>query len=122
MFFPASDWILAFVLTVALEVPVVLFVLRRVEPDLLRLAVLVAFANLATHPVVWYVISQLFLVGTPAFVIVAETWAIAAEALFFLAAIRGLALRQAVIVALAANVVSFLAGRLIGVLLPDFVR
>jgi len=122
MFFPVSDWFVAFVLTVALEAPVMLFLLRRDEPDLVRLGVLVLFANLATHPVVWYVITQLFLVGTPVFVLVAETWAIAAEAVFFVAAIRGLSVRRAIGAAVAANAMSFLAGRLIGGLWPDLIR
>jgi archaellum biogenesis protein FlaJ (TadC family) len=122
MFFPVSDWFLAFVITVVLEAAVVLFLLRRAEPDVLRLGLLVVFANLATHPVVWYVITQLLLVGTPGYVLVAETWAIAAEAVFFVVAIRGLSMRRAIVVAVAANAMSFLVGRLIGGLWPDLIR
>jgi hypothetical protein len=55
MFFPASGWFAAFVLTLAVEVPIAGHLLRRVEPDRLRLAILLVFANLATHPIVWYV-------------------------------------------------------------------
>lgn len=119
MFFPVSGWFVAFVLTVALEAPVVLYLLRRAEPSVLRLGLLVVFANLATHPVVWYVITQLLLVGTPGYVLVAETWAIAVEAVFYGAVVRGLSVRRAIVVAVAANAMSFLAGRLIGVLWPD---
>jgi len=122
MFFPVSDWFVAFVITVALEAPVVLFLLRRAEPNLLRLGVLVVFANLATHPVVWFVITQLLLVGTPGYVLVAETWAIAAEAVFYGAAIRGLSVRVATATAVAANATSFVAGRLIAGLWPDLIR
>lgn len=120
MFFPVSDWFPAFVITVALEIPVVLFLLRRAEPGLVRLGVLVVFANLATHPVVWFVITQLMLVGTPPYVLVAETWAIAAEALFYGTVIRGLSVRRAIVVAVAANGVSFAAGRLIRLVWPEF--
>ncbi len=122
MFFPVSDWFAAFVITLALEAPVVLFLLRRDEPSRLRLGLLVAFANLATHPVVWYVITQLLLVGSPGYVLAAETWAIAAEAVFFAIAIRGLSWRRAIAVAVAANATSFVVGRLIGVLSPDLLR
>ena len=65
MFFPASGWFAAFVLTLAIEAPIAVVLLRQAEPDLRRLGVLIVFANLASHPVVWYVISQLVLVGTP---------------------------------------------------------
>jgi hypothetical protein len=121
MFFPVSGWFVAFVITVAVEAPVVLLLLRRTEANLFRLGLLVLFANLATHPVVWYVITQLALVGTLGYVLVAETWAIAAEAVFYGATIRGLSVRRAIAVAVAANATSFVAGRLIGGLWPDLI-
>ncbi len=114
MFFPVSDWFTAFILTVAVEIPVALFLLRRVEPDRLRLVILVAFANLATHPAVWFVFTQLFLVGTPEYILAAESWAIAVEALFYAVTIRGISPRRAIAVALAANVASIAVGRLLG--------
>jgi hypothetical protein len=114
MFFPASGWFAAFVLTVAVEVPIAGYLLRRAEPDRLRLVLLVVFANLATHPIVWYVITQLFLVGTWEYVLVAESWAIAVEALFYAVAFRGLDPRRAIAVALVANAASFTAGRIVG--------
>ena len=122
MFFPVSGWFAAFVLTLAVEGPLVAFILRRAEPDLVRLGVLVVFANLATHPVVWYVMSQLFLVGTLEYTLVAETWAIAAEAVFYGAAIRGLSVRRAVAAAVAANAASFVVGQVIGELRPELFR
>ena len=122
MFFPVSGWFAAFVMTLATEAPVVAILLRRAEPDRVRLAILVVFANLATHPLVWYVFTQLFLVGTLEYVVAAETWAIAAEAVFYAAAIRGLSPRRAIVVSVAANAASFLAGRLIGQLWPELFR
>jgi hypothetical protein len=122
MYFPVSGWFAAFVLTLLVEAPLVAFLLRRAEPDLTRLGVLIVFANLATHPVVWYVISQLLLVGTPGYTLVAETWAIAAEAVFYGAAIRDLSWRRAVAVAVAANATSFGVGQLVGELRPDLFR
>jgi hypothetical protein len=122
MYFPASGWFAAFVLTLAIEVPVVVGFLRRAEPGRVRLGFLVVFANLSTHPLVWYVFTQLFLVGTLEYVVAAETWAIAAEAVFYAAAIRGLSARRVIAVAVAANATSFLMGRLIGQLWPELFR
>jgi hypothetical protein len=113
MYFPASGWFAAFVLTVAVEVPLAAYLLRRAEPERLRLLALVVFANLATHPIVWYVITQLLLVGTPEYVLVAEGWAVAVEALFYLVVLRGLDPRRAVVVAVVANAASYLAGRVV---------
>ena len=81
-----------FALTLLVEVPVVLAMLRRDEPNLARRAVLVVFVNLATHLVVWYVRDQLLDVGTIEYVVAAEAWAIGAEAVFYAAAVRGLPL------------------------------
>jgi hypothetical protein len=122
MFFPVSGWIAAFVLTLAIEIPIAGFLLRRAEPDRLRLVALIVFANLATHPVVWYVMPQLLLVGTPTFTLVAEGWATAAEAVFYAVTIRGLSPRRAIAVAVAANTASWLAGRVIGQVWPELFR
>ncbi len=118
MYFPASGWLVAFLLTVAVEAPIVAYLLRRAEPERLRLVALVVFANLASHPIVWYVITQPFLVGTLEYVLVAEGWAIVAEAVFYAVTIRGLDPRRAVAVAVVANVASFLAGWAVGELWP----
>jgi hypothetical protein len=122
MFFPVSDWFAAFALTVAVELPIAAYLLRRAEPALLRRVSLIVLANLATHPVVWFVITQLLLIGTPGYTLVAETWAIAAEAVFYGVMVRGLPARRAIAVAVAANAASFLTGRLIGSLSPDWFR
>jgi hypothetical protein len=111
LYVPVSSWFAAFALTLAVEVPLVLAMLRRVEPHLGRLAVLVVTVNLATHLVVWYVATQLLRVGTIEYVVAAETWAILAEALFYVAAIRGLTLGRAFLVSVIANLASFLVGR-----------
>ena len=118
MFFPASGWFAAFLLTLAVEVPVAGYLLRRTEPDRVRLVLLVVFANLATHPIVWYVLTQPFLIGTWEYMLVAEAWAVAAEAVFYVVVFRGLAARRAVGVAVAANAASFLVGRVVGELWP----
>ena len=72
-----------------------------------------------THPAVWFVFTQLFLVGTTEYVVAAESWAVAAEAAFYWAAVTGLTVRRAIAVALLANLASFVAGRLVTELWPE---
>lgn len=122
MYFPVSGWIAAFLVTLAIEAPIVAFLLRRAERSIVRRGALIVFANLTTHPVVWYVISQLLLVGTLGYTIVAETWATAVEAIFYAATVRGLSARRAIAVAVAANGTSWLVGRVVGGLWPDLFR
>jgi len=122
MYFPVSGWFAAFVVTLAVELPIAGYLLRRAGLDLLRLGLLIVFANLVTHPIVWFVIPQFVLVDTTTYTVTAETWAIAAEALFYWVAIRGLSARWALTVAIVANAASFLAGRLISQLWPELFR
>ncbi|HEU4674023.1 MAG TPA: hypothetical protein VFS32_14120 [Candidatus Limnocylindrales bacterium] len=121
MFFPVSSWFPAFVLTLAVEAPIVLAFLRPPAAELVRLAVLFVVANLATHLTVWYVATQILLVGTPEYVLVAEGWAIAAEAVFYVAAIPAITPRRAFALALVANVASALAGRFVVGVLPELI-
>lgn len=122
MYYPVSAWFAAFLLTVLIEAPVVALLVRRQEPDLVRLGLLIVFANLATHPAVWFVFPQLLLVGTLSYTLVAEGWAVATEACFYGVTIRSLSVPRAIGVALAANVVSFLAGQAIGEVWPQLFR
>ncbi len=119
MFFPVDEWLRAFLLTLAVELPIAALLLRRYEPSWPRLLLLVFFANLASHPAVWFIFTQWFLVGTPGYVIAAEGWAVGIEALFAWAVFRGLSARRALLVSLAANAASFLLGRLLLTIWPD---
>jgi hypothetical protein len=112
MFIPVSSWFAAFALTLLVELPLVIVMLRAYQPNLARLGFLVVFANLATHLAVWYVATQLLEVGTSEYVIAAEAWAIAAEAVFYLAAFMRLSPARALAVSTVANVASFGVGRL----------
>jgi hypothetical protein len=114
VFIPVSDWFPAFMLTLAIEVPVGAVLLRRTEPDLVRLVALIAAINLATHLAVWYVFSQLFLPGTLGYTVAAEAWAIGCEAVFYRLVLSGLTAPRALTIAAVANLASFAAGRLIG--------
>ena len=122
MFFPANDWFVAFLLTLVVEVPVATLLLRRNEPDMLRAAALVVFANLVTHPLVWYVWSQVFVIGTAEYVVAAEAWAILAEAVFYAVVVRGIPPRRALLVAAVANVASFAVGRVVTQVWPEVLR
>jgi hypothetical protein len=119
MYFPITDWLPAFVLTLAIEMPIAVAALRGFDRDLARLVLLVLFANLATHLAVWYVITQLLMVGTWQYLLAAEVWAIAAEALIYWAAFGGLRLTRAVAVAGVANLASFAAGRALAGIWPQ---
>jgi hypothetical protein len=119
VFIPVEIWFRAFVLTLVVEAPVVALLLRRWEPSRPRLLVLIVFANLASHPAVWFVFSQLLDIGTQDYVLAVEAWAIASEALFYSAAIRGLPVRQAIVASLVANTASYLVGLLAVALWPQ---
>ena len=118
MYFPISDWFPAFLLTIAVEAPIVILLARRFEANLIRLAIIVLFANLATHLAVWYVITQLLLVATWQYLVVAESWAIAAEAIVYWAVFRGLRPTAAIGITTIANLASFAAGRALTALWP----
>jgi hypothetical protein len=118
VFFPADLWFRAFLLTVVVELPVAGYLLRDAAHDNLRLLLLVVFANLATHPVVWFVATQVLEYGTPSYTLGAEVWAVAAEAVFYWAAIRGLSARRALAASAAANAASFAVGLLVGIAVP----
>lgn len=119
MFFPISEWFGSFLLTLAIEAPIVWLAFGATELSLPRLAVLFIFANLATHLAVWYVWTQLLVVSTPEYVLASEGWAVGGEAVFYAAAIRGIAGRRAVVVALLANLASAAAGAIVATPWPS---
>ena len=122
MFFPIEEWFPAFVLTVAVEGVVVLYGFRNAGVGLPRLVLMLLFANLATHQAVWFVFTQLFLVGTTAYLVAAEGWAVAAEALFYWAVLPLVPVHRVVTVAVAANAASFVLGHVINTLWPELLR
>jgi hypothetical protein len=107
VFFPADLWFRSFLLTVSVELPIVAYSLRAYEPSRIRLVLLIVFANLASHPAVWFIFTQVFLFYTPEYLVAAESWAVGIEALFYWVAFRGVSARRAIIVSLAANAASF---------------
>ena len=109
-------WLKAFVLTILIECPVAAWVLRAKDIGRARLIVLLVFANLATHPVVWFVFPRLPLHPWLSFAL-SETFAVLAEGVFFSAALRVRPLR-AMAASLAANALSLGVGLLLYRFLP----
>jgi len=120
VYIPVDVWFRAFLLTLAIEAPIVALLLRRWELGWPRLLALIFFANLASHPAIWFVFTQLLVIGTPGYLAVAEAWAIGCEALFYWAAFRGLPVRRAIVVSLAANAASFAVGLLVTAVWPGW--
>ena len=92
------------------------------SPTCFDAAAFVVFANLVTHPLVWYVWSQIFLIGTAEYVIAAEAWAILAEAVFYIVVVRGIRPSRALLVATVANLASFAVGRAVTQVWPEVFR
>jgi hypothetical protein len=103
------DWFFVFALTLAVETPIAWLLLRRLEPVQWRLLLKIFFANLATHPLVWYAFPQLPL-GRRWTLAMAELFAVVAEAFFYLAVIPKLRLWRALGISLLLNLASFGAG------------
>jgi hypothetical protein len=101
---PALAWVRAFGVTLAIEEGVVL-AMTRAQGDTPRRAALVAFANLATHPSVWFVLPLVFS-GDVARIVASEVWAVVIEALFYALTMKISASRAFAISAIA-NAVSF---------------
>ena len=104
-----AAWAKAFALTVAIELPIATWLLARAEPDLRRRLGLVFFANLASHPAVWFVFPALF-PSYPAMIVAAESWALLSEAVFFALAFPAAPWRRALGASAVANAASFSAG------------
>jgi hypothetical protein len=102
-------WLIAFVVTFAVEAPVVLALTRGSSITFTRRLALVLFAQLATHPLVWFVFPAIpGLRGTTALAL-SEAWAWLAEAAFYALTLDVRPTRALSISALA-NGASLLAG------------
>lgn len=93
-------WLAAFALTVGLEAPIAAALLPRGRPPATTIAVIVG-AQLATHPLVWWLAP---LARGPGVVAAAELAATAAEAALYAILLR--AGRRALVASVAANAAS----------------
>jgi hypothetical protein len=105
-------WFKAFVLTLAIECPIAASILRVKALRRTRLLLLLVFANLATHPMVWFVFPALPIAARAAFVL-SELFAIGAEGLFFALVFQGTTVRRALAASLVANATSLGVGLLL---------
>ena len=103
-------WFRAFLLTVAVEVPVVLALTRGSSASSGRRAFLVVAAQLMTHPLVWYVFPFLPNLPRSATFVMSELFAWAAEAAFYAAAGVTTSNLQAIAVSALANAASLTIG------------
>ena len=119
MYFPVEGWFAAFALTLAVEAPIIALLLRASGVAPARAVALALFANLVTHPIVWFVIPQLLDVGTPEYTAVAEGWALLAETAFYRLVIPDLSVRRALLIAAVANAASWAVGHLVAAAIPS---
>jgi hypothetical protein len=113
-------WCKAFGLTLAIELPIAVRLLRgAAHPSIGRRTAAVLLANLASHPVVWFVFPELGR-NSAAILLASELWAFASEAAIYRLVFSGppaLLWRRAALVSLVANAISFLAGKALAPLL-----
>jgi hypothetical protein len=83
---PVEAWLRAFLLTCAVELPLVVALTRDSALDWRRRAVLAFFAQLATHPTVWYVFPAIPGLAPITALVLSELWAWFGEAGFYVAA------------------------------------
>ena len=124
---PAVEWVRAFALTLAIEEGVVLALTKRDgsaaggtsqapnDADALpKRAGLIAFANLATHPAVWFIF-PIAIASDTARIVASETWAVVLEALFYMLTMR-MSVARAFGVSAIANGASFGIGVIVRML------
>jgi len=105
-------WLKAFALTVLVEEAVAVPLLHAAEPRGWRRAAVVFFANLASHPAVWFVFPLLGL-SYPSMLWLAEAWAVVIEAIFYAVVFAGAPKRRLLGVALLANGASWTIGNVV---------
>ena len=109
MTFWVVNWLRAFGLTLVVELPVAALLLATVEPRPARRLAVIALANLATHPLVWFLFPGLAL-GHGARLALSEAWAFIAELAIYLLVWPALRFRRAALTSLAANGASLAVG------------
>lgn len=102
-------WLKAFALTALIEASVGAYLLRDDEPHVGRRIGLLIYAQLASHPAVWFIFPRV-IENFDTMVVVAEAWAVLSEALFFVIAFPKVGPVRALGVAALNNGLSFGAG------------
>lgn len=112
MTFWVANWLRAFGLTVLIELAVALPLLAAAERSLARRAGAVIAANLATHPLVWFLFPGLAFGRWTQFGL-SEAWAVLAEIAVYRLVWPALRPTRAALVSLTANTASCLLGLLL---------
>lgn len=102
-------WVKAFALTSCVELLVAVPLLAKTGAPLWQRCAVVVIAQFATHPIVWFVIPALHL-PRAGFVVLAELWAVLAEAIVYRTSVPSISFVRALIASGAANAASMLAG------------
>jgi hypothetical protein len=105
-------WARAFALTLAVETPLAMWLLRDVDRSRLRRLGAVLAGNLATHPAVWFILPTLALPHAP-MIALEETWAIVIEMAVYRLAFPALPWSRALGISAVANGASFAVGLLL---------
>lgn len=109
MFTPTA-WLQAFAATAIIEIPIVVALTRGTEPSAPRRAALAFFAQLVTHPLVWFVFPAIVGLRGGTATMLSELWAWGVEAAFYALTLRGISPTRAVAVSALANGASVLVG------------
>jgi len=104
-----ADWLRAFAITLVAEIPIATPLLAAVERSVGRRIAIVVVANLATHPLVWFLFPGLAF-GKPVRFALSEAWAVLAEIVVYKLVWSSLRLRRAALISLAANAASVAVG------------
>jgi hypothetical protein len=105
-----ETWLWAFLLTAIIEIPIVAALTRRVPLPLWRRSAIAFFAQLATHPAVWFIFPRIVgLTGREA-TWVSEVWACLAEACLYAVALPRCSPLRAIGVSALANGASYAVG------------
>ena len=103
-------WLMAFLATVAVEAPIVVALTRGHPTPAWRRALIAVFAQLVTHPLVWFVFPRLVGLTGRSSLALSELWAWLAEAAFYAVVLPGLSSARALGVSAVANAASILVG------------
>ncbi len=107
-----AQWARAFAITLAVETPIAVHLLRDVEPSRVRRAGAALAGNLATHPAVWFILPALRIAYGP-LTAVQETWAVVVEMAVYRLVFPDLRWARALGVSALANGASFGLGLLL---------
>ena len=102
-------WVRYFLLTTLSELLVAYPMLRPADASRWRRASAVVLANLASHPLVWFVLARVIASRT-VLTLVGEPWAVASEAFVYALVFPALRPWRAVAVSALANALSFVLG------------